>query len=216
MAKLYDTKLIDLIPDSIRSDTGVQAAAEALDNELRSVSLAIKENMLLPRLDELPESVIDLLAWQWHVDFYDDTLQIEKKRNLVRQAIAWHKRKGTPDIVQEMVSAVFAGGNVTEWWEYGGQPYHFRVEATDIVQDGVAFDRLGTLINAAKNTRSWLDGIRIKRAITTNIFIGGARHILIKHTIAPATGIQAATPGVFYFGTAKHEYTKITILPEVV
>ena len=216
MANLYKTKLVDLIPDSIRSDPGVQAAAEALDNELQAVSLAINETMLLSRLDELPDTVMDLLAWQWHVDFYEDTLPIEKKRNLVRQAIAWHKRKGTPGIVQEMVSAVFAGGYVTEWWEYDGQPYHFRVEATDVVQDGAAFERLARLINAAKNTRSWLDSIRIKRSISTNILIGSARHILIKHTISPATGIQPAAPGILFFGTVKHEFTKTTILPEVI
>lgn len=175
MAKLIDVKLIDLVPPNLRSDKQVQAAAEALDQELQAVTQAISETILMGRLNELPEEVIDLLAWQFHVDFYEPTMSLTEKRGMILQSIDWHKRLGTPAVVQEMVSTLFVGGTVYEWWEYGGQPYHFRVEVTDTVQDGSIYNRLVSLINAVKNTRSWLDGVIMIKGSSLESYVGIAQ-----------------------------------------
>jgi phage tail P2-like protein len=176
MAKLTDIKLIDLIPPSLRNDEQVKAAAEALDQELKSVTEAIRETILFARINELPEQVIDLLAWQFHVDFYDPlNMTISEKRALVLSSIDWHRRIGTPAVVQEMVSTLFTGGTVYEWWEYGGEPYHFRVEVTDTVQDGSLYDNLVSLINAVKNTRSRLDGVIMIKGSSLEPYLGIAQ-----------------------------------------
>ena len=63
MAKnLHDLSLQDILPSSIRDDYQVYAAAKALDPELQGVSRDIRETLILSRIDELPEAVIDLLA----------------------------------------------------------------------------------------------------------------------------------------------------------
>jgi len=62
-------KLIDLVPPSIRDDQKVQAAAAAIDKELQAVTANISQTILIARIDELSEPVLDLLAWQFHVDF---------------------------------------------------------------------------------------------------------------------------------------------------
>lgn len=175
MAKIKDIKLIDLVPTNLRSDKQVVAAAEALDQEIKTVTTAINETLLLARLNELPENVVDLLAWQFHVDFYEPTMTLTQKRAMVLQSIDWHRRLGTPAVVQEMVSTLFIGGKVYEWWEYGGDPYHFRVEVTDTVQDGSLYDQLVSLINAVKNTRSWLDGVIMIKGSSLEPYLGIAQ-----------------------------------------
>ena len=106
--ELQSLSLLDILPANLLEDKKVAAAAQALDAELQAVTRATVETMHLPRLEVLPEAVIDLLAWQWHVDFYEPIgMDIETKRKLVKESIAWHRIKGTPAAVAQLVSAVF-------------------------------------------------------------------------------------------------------------
>lgn len=167
MADLSQTKLMDLLPASIRDDPDVQAAAAAIDNELQAVTAAIPETVLIARIDVLPEAVLDLLAWQWHVDFYEPIgFAIAKKRAVIKQSIAWHRHKGTPWAVEQVVSAVFANAEIEEWFDYGGDPYHFKIRTIDSLQNAEAYTLLRRAIDVTKNTRSWLDSIQIEREVT--------------------------------------------------
>ena len=172
MADLSNTKLVDLLPSSIRGDAGVIAAASAIDGELQKVTSLIPAVVLLARIDVLPEAVLDLLAWQFHVDFYEPVgFSIEKKRAVIKSSIAWHRKKGTPWAVEQVLAATFDTSEVQEWFDYGGDPYHFRILTTDILSSQESYVLLKRAIDTAKNTRSWLDKITIRREVSLN---GGA------------------------------------------
>ena len=157
---LKSVSLLDILPPNLLADKQLYAAARALDDELQKITVATRNALLLPRLDELSEEVIDLLAWQWHVDFYEPVgMDIETKRKLIKNSIAWHRIKGTPAAVEQVVSAVFDTSHVQEWFEYGGKPYHFKVITEDVTTDPNVLARMRRAINAAKNTRSWLETI---------------------------------------------------------
>ena len=161
MAKELDgVSLLDILPPNILEDEQINAAARAIDAELQKAPAAVQECLFLPHLDSLPESVLDLLAWQWHVDFYEPT-ELEKsvKCELIRKSIAWHRKKGTPAAVEEVVSAAFEKSWVKEWFEYGGNPFYFKVITEDVTTDKDEIERMKRAINAAKNVRSWLEGI---------------------------------------------------------
>jgi phage tail P2-like protein len=177
MDNLYDLELQKILPSSISGDPNVQAMAKALDPELQSVSHDTREALIIPRIDELSEPVIDLLAWQWHVDFYDPSLPLETRRELVKKSIEWHSRKGTPSVVEEIVRTVFRDGTVSEWFEYGGDPYRFRIETTAGINDPKVFDMLGRAIFAVKNTRSWLDSITLLSQYHSKPLIGIANYV---------------------------------------
>lgn len=208
---MQTVSLLSILPPNLQSDAQVQAAAKALDAELLAATDAIDEALLLPRLGELPENVIDLLAWQWHVDFYNYQLPIEKKRAMVRQAIAWHKRKGTPSVVQEVVSAIYSGGNVTEWFDYDGQPYHFRVETTGVIGSDIIYTQLQRMINAVKNVRSWLDGVYIKRSWNASMYFGAIARTGKTLTINPAAFSAQTAKNSQYMRGGIHKGASITI-----
>lgn len=156
--KFKRLSLLEILPESIRGDPQLQAAAQAFDKELQAVTHDIRENLLISRIDELPESVLDLLAWQWHVDFYQPLdMSIAAKRRLIRESIAWHKIKGTPAAVEKVLSAAFANAHVEEWYEYGGEPGYFRVTIEDVTTDPEKQANIRAAIYSAKNERSWLD-----------------------------------------------------------
>ena len=158
---LKAVSLVDILPDNLLADTQVYAAAKALDDELQRVTAATWEALHLPRLDELPEAVLDLLAWQWHVDFYEPMgMSVETKRSLIRKSIAWHRMKGTPAAVEEVVTAAFDEATVSEWFEYGGEPFFFRVTTEDATTNTQAIDAMRRSIETVKNVRSVLESIQ--------------------------------------------------------
>ena len=171
--KLQSTSLLDILPENLLADAQIYAAARALDDELQKVTAATRDALILPRIDELSEEVVDLLAWQWSVDFYDNTMPLADKRNTVKQSIAMHRIKGTRRAVELALHMVYTSGEVSEWFEYGGQPYYFRVrfiEPENICTEDV--DRVIRIINAVKNTRSWLESIGFTRHVPMGLYHG--------------------------------------------
>lgn len=156
--EIWVPSLIDIMPQNILADKQLNAAAEALDLELKALSYDAPQVLHIPRLDELNHDVLDNLAWQFHVDHYEPTtMSLEVKRNLIRQSILWHRIKGTPQSVENFLGAFGIKAEVEEWYKYGGEPYFFKLKVSDVAylgDDGETFLRL---VYAAKNERSWLD-----------------------------------------------------------
>lgn len=171
--ELQSTSLLDILPENLLADAQIYAAARALDDELQKITVATRNALILTRIDELSEEVIDILAWQWSVDFYDELKGLAEKRNAVKQSIAMHRIKGTRRAVELALHMVYTSGEVSEWFEYGGQPYYFRVrliEPENIRTEDV--DRVIRIINAVKNTRSWLESIGFTRHVSMGLYHG--------------------------------------------
>nr|DAL52652.1 MAG TPA_asm: tail protein [Bacteriophage sp.] len=160
MLELKDNALQRILPSSISGDATVKEIVQAISGRLAQLGEQAELVLILPRIKKLPEEIVDELAWQYHVDFYDVAADITKKRELVRKAIARHRYKGTPAAVEEVCSAAFDTAEVVEWYEYGGEPYHFRVRMVqESIPDETAMAEMVKAVNSAKNTRSWLDSL---------------------------------------------------------
>ena len=132
MAKELDlVSLLDVFPPSIREDPNVQANAAAFDPEFHLLAKDVKEVLLYPRLDELPEPILDLLAWERHVDFYELAKTVEAKREVIRGAPAWHRKKGTVWAILKAMEMFGVKGTFTNWYEMEprGRPGTFAVDA---------------------------------------------------------------------------------------
>ncbi|WP_288907294.1 phage tail protein I [uncultured Megasphaera sp.] len=175
MSSLSNLNIIDITPSSISSDTNIVGLANMLTSKLLEVDAAIDMIRLFPKISAIPEAAVDLLAWQYSVDFYSTDLPRDAKENLVVNSIAWHRRKGTVSVVEDMVYAVYAtAAEVVENWEYdGGDPYHFKIVVDgDTIKDIAVLNQMVAAINTVKNVRSWLDGIEFKQVTLTNLKVG--------------------------------------------
>ena len=174
-------KLSEILPQSLKSDEKILAAAEYLDEELRKLSGAIKQVLHLPRLDELPSDVLDHLAWQYHVDNYSADFSEEIKRKMIRESIYLHRIKGTPEAVRLALKAFSDNPEISEWFEYDGKEYFFKVILHDLKDVGDDGETLLRAIYDSKNVRSWLeeiffeysDGILAKRYHAAHEMHGG-------------------------------------------
>lgn len=174
MIDLSDIKIDQLLPSSIAADKNVQVIAKTMNTELTALSNDIRLCLLLPRLDELPDNILDELAWQYHVDFYEEDMAIEKKRSQIRQSIDWHRHKGTPWAVEQVVTSVFKSAKVIEWFDYNAAPYHFKVVfIKEPLIDDTLLPKLIDVIFSAKNTRSWCDELNFLTEKSSPLYIGG-------------------------------------------
>ena len=125
--KLEVISLRDIIPRSIANDKNVKAIISAADPEFQKVSQDTREAFIISRISELPENVVDLLAWQWHVDSYEPDLPIETKRELVLDSITWHRKKGTKASIESALKKLGFVPTIREWFEIGTKPHTFEV-----------------------------------------------------------------------------------------
>ena len=130
MIDLKNLELLKILPSSITTDEQTESMAESIDPELMSVSRDTREALIVSRIDELPDEVLNLLAWQWHVDFWEpEELSIEYKRALIKSSILWHRKKGTPWAVKRILRDLDVEPVIHEWFNFGGKPHTFGIEA---------------------------------------------------------------------------------------
>ncbi|QGR00086.1 phage tail protein I [Paenibacillus psychroresistens] len=177
MRDIYSVSLLGILPPSLTSDPQVQAAAQAIDAELQIVSGKIKDLDLLYSIDQLDDVWLDELAWALHVDFYDKTLLIEQKRALINNSDRWHRRKGTPSAVEELLETMFGDGTVVEWYDFGGDPYTFRVTTVNSAATDEDAQQFLDAINSVKNVRSRLESIQICVSDDLNLYFGNVIYI---------------------------------------
>ena len=160
-----DYKIAEHLPESINKDP-VPDLARVVDMALSDINPDLL--LIYPAIDDLPEALIDHLAEQMHVDEYDDNSDLSVKRQQVKESFLLHKFKGTKYAVQKAVSTVYQSAKVEEWPAYSGDPYHFRISGiTAPIEDGAVVNKLVRIVNAYKNTRSWLDYIEFIESTTT-------------------------------------------------
>ena len=176
MIKLHELKLSDILPERLKT-AEILALANALDTQLQEITKAIDEAVIMPRIREQPEDVVDSLAWQLHVDFYEPLgLDLDKKRELVANSLLWHKHKGTKYVVEEMMRTLFCPEFwIEEWFAYGGRPYFFRARIGSQPMSEEYLAEAVHALNTAKNERSWLDYIIFNFEMEpAPMYIGGA------------------------------------------
>ena len=168
MTEINELSLQDITPQNIAEDENVSALITAIDPQLQQISQASIEPLILARIDDLPEKVLDLLAWQLHADFYDLAGNIEVKRNAVKSSVSWHMHKGTEWAILEALKQIDISAEFVPWWKNGGQPYTFTLDAL-IIGDFYKTkgkDRLQASIHRAveesKSARSYLADLQIR------------------------------------------------------
>lgn len=174
-------KVAEHLPSSIDAEP-ITSLAQVTDIELGKINTDLL--LIYPAIDSLNEQLIDYLAVQMHVDEYDDTETLDVKREQVKQSFLLHRLKGTKYAVQKAVSTVYQSAKVEEWPEYSGEPYHFRVTGiTAPMNETKTINKLVRLINAYKNTRSWLDYVQFNRLYRQTFLFGGNVNLVRKTTI---------------------------------
>jgi phage tail P2-like protein len=158
-----------IIPDGIRD-----ASTEALNGLIDGAGTLDLTPLLVYVIDHVTATALTHLARQFHVTGYEGWLQATnetERRNLIKTAIAKHRYKGTRYAIRQPIEDLGYTCNISEWFEYGGDPYYFKVE---VVTNGVEVDEtraglIEALIVEYKNTRSWLELLSFVVGVTSPV-----------------------------------------------
>lgn len=174
-------RLASLLPDSIASDQTIIDTNTVLQPQIDDVTDAIASIEILPRIDELPESILRMLAWENGVYSTEWQLAktVEAKRQLVKDSFQLNKRRGTRWAVERVFEVLEIPAMLEEWFEYGGDPYTFRINVLDVGEGGITGEQIKLikrLVNEYKPLRSHNESINVALSALrgTSAYIGCA------------------------------------------
>jgi P2-related tail formation protein len=157
---MIDFTIHQLFPDFILADKNGYAMAKAIERALQIMCSTIQTGVdNLQNIDKMPEWLLDEMAWELGC-LYDYGASLETKRKWIRDATKFYAALGTPEAIYQYLCGVFDSVAVEEAWQYGGEPFHFRVIVSgEWTEEKVSWARKA--IEASKNVRSVLDELAV-------------------------------------------------------
>ena len=156
------SNVLKIMPHSLKQDEFTVAMVEAFEIQMQELHEEFIELCDFINLVTENEKVIDMLAFERHVDFYEN-LSLAEKKNVVKDALKIHMKKGTKFALTQIFENLFLEGRIVEWFEYEGDPYHFKAEI-DVTNTGISdvtISLLDRLIMVYKNNRSVLENLDV-------------------------------------------------------
>ena len=169
--------LLRALPTVLQGDESMAALAASIASILAGRVEEIGGLCIYSRIDDLPEGLLDILAKDFKVDWWDGDYSLEEKRQTLKDSWRVHRTLGTKAAVVAAISAIYPDTKVLEWWEYGGQPYHFRllIDSTFENVDPEKHQRVMEKVNYYKPLRSVLDETEYYDAgASATVFTGAA------------------------------------------
>jgi phage tail P2-like protein len=176
--------LLKVLPSHLIHHPEDQAMAQAVQAILAYV---FKKSKVLDPKNEIPDWLLDTIASEKHVDFYDASLDIDTKRELINKALFFHRQKGTKGAVEELVQTVFGDGQVIEWFEYNGEPFHFKVRTNNSSATNEKALQFIRAIDSVKRKSAKLEKVEIIQTenlpLTFGAFLHVAEKLVVKQVI---------------------------------
>jgi P2-related tail formation protein len=158
MIDFYYGEINDIMPYNLITPE-TKAVSFAVSQGMKKLQEYSQASHLYGEIKKVPEAVLDLLALELNTQYYEQTMPRTLKEGLIVQTTAWYMRSGTPGVLKEFLSAVLDGGEIKEWYQYNGAPFHFKAMVQ--VGEHEILPGYGTEIKRQielyKNARSWLE-----------------------------------------------------------
>lgn len=170
--RLTDIDFLRLLPQFMREDRNAQAFAYAVQSQIIAVSMKIEHARLYSRIDNLSEEVLDELAWQFNIVEYRNDYDISIKRDLVKGCMELHYKRGTVESVEDVVRKIFGDAHVEEWFDYGGNPYHFKITTSNTGATDEMIREVTKIVKETQSVRSYLEAVIIEIIQSMSLYVG--------------------------------------------
>ena len=208
--------LLLIVPPALTRDPAMMARAAA-DAEAMAARLAeIDRVRIISNIDGLDETVLDILARDFKVDWWDPEYSIEEKRRTLKGSWRVHKILGTKAAVETAIRAIYPLTTVEEWFEYGGDPFRFKViigaaEGVTAEQQAAVLER----VRFYKNLRSHLETISYQMEQATTIHVAGYHAIGTRLEVWPYLADNFTEEATVFVGAVATFATRLEINPSL-
>lgn len=170
-----------LPPNSTAQERGIESSVSSIE----TVELSIAEQW---RPQTCPAALLPWLAWSLSIDEWDEQWSEQTKRDMIKQAAAVHKVKGTVGSVKRALAALGVTLEFIEWFEqpqdlalapiHSSTPHTFvfiawvnaqAYSSQPVVLDQTLYDAIYRVTNKVKPARSHFDflvGAKINAGMT--------------------------------------------------
>lgn len=171
MIKFAEGGLIDIWPEK---DPEIQALSYALQQQFKKLKVYADKTQCYSDVEDLDENILDYFAVEMRSMYYEQDLDIEKKKEIIKNTLKWYIHAGTVSAVRELISVIFADGSIKEWFEFEEQkavPGEFDISIRSQINEKT-FKQFNNIIEKAKNVRSHLRRISISYEQRSKFYIG--------------------------------------------
>ena len=126
MTNLQNGHISDLLGNSMKYNPETIAIGYAILQEKQRILALATRTRLMALIEAADEKTLDYLAVELRTPAYKDTFSVEVKRNLIAGTLPFYSKLGTPSAVNWIIRSIFGGGQIEEWFDYSGDPHHFR------------------------------------------------------------------------------------------
>ena len=162
------------------------ANSRPLERELATLTARI-ETIPAPfeqiwNADNCPADYLPFLAFAWSVDEWNDAWSIETQRNVIKNSVWVHQRKGTLGAVKRALAAMNYDTSVIEWFEKNpkGSPGTFSIEA---------HPRNGIITDSERQIRAVVDAVK-RLSAHYDIYFGKTVNTTIAAYAVPVVGVE--------------------------
>lgn len=216
MSNLAETEIYSLLPPNLQ-DSRSKALSTAISAEFVPFIEHIKKVMIYANVSNLDENICDQLALIFDVHAYSQSFDIETKRDLIQNAIIVCLYRGTAIAVQKVISAVHGGATLDEWFNYGGDPFMFKI-IVDTNRRGISindYDKLIDNINAYQSARSVLEEITVNLKAQGQATFGSTAVTGDITKISPEVPEQINSQGSIILGSSEVSGESGRVLPDI-
>lgn len=174
MNKFLNSDYQILFPENLKKYKNLKSLAKEFEkNFKRDIISQLPKLAIYENLEQQSDKILSELAYQYSVDVWEETLPREIKISLIKNAILVHAKKGTKSSVKENLKKLNKPVKISEWWEYGGNPFTFKIFVYNLFSatENWIFSLLDT-IEKYKNCRSVIEVIEINNSLKNEFKLG--------------------------------------------
>lgn len=209
-------RMMDSFPLALQKDPKMVALAHSIANVLEQRLDEIDLGQIYTRIDQLPEDLLDILAKDFAVDWYDKAYTLEEKRKTIKGSWYVHRHRGTKAAVEVAIAALYPNPVIEEWFDYDGLPYHFRLRIPVNYIDTAKHEQICRKIICYKNLRSHLDVViyEIAPAECSPAYVAAAPFSMVTSCVVRMPGIikpRAVTARGYAAGAMSAAWMRTTV-----
>ena len=164
MNKLRNTEYQFFFPENLKKYKNLKVLSLQIESVFKSQIIPeIDKLAIFKNLDSQSDQVLSQLAWQFSIDNWKENLEREVKIKLIKEAYWAHSKKGTKKIIEENLKKLNYPIQLSEWFEFGGKPFTFKITTTEANTSVYWLENLLEIINKYKNCRSILESVYLDR-----------------------------------------------------
>lgn len=160
MIKLSGSRFTQIMPENLAGQVETQAFAYAVGRQIEKLCAYSDAARTYAAIATMPEWLLDYMAVELRTPSYDENYSLNTKRALIQGSLLFYSQMGTPAAVNRIIETIFETGYIEEWYEYDGDPHHFRAYVGDGGEVGPGeLEEFRRVLSSVKRLSSWLDDI---------------------------------------------------------